>query len=319
MYIQFKTISIGSLVISYFAIMGICLLLYLGFKIIIPAVLFLFLPVLLYFLFRGEVELKTTGDKFLVTWIKKPLFHSQKDSAINLNEVIRWKHERSFRGPESFTIILKNGKQLKFRPAMFSLRDWQSELWKEFDITMRKFQSNTSKEELYNRIAYSGYMAKLNKEGNSIGAKITVIAINVPVGLGEPVFDRLDADIAKALMSINAVKGVEIGAGFNSVIQKGSEHRDEITADGFLSNHAGGVLGGISTGQDIVATLALKPTSSIRLPGRSLTTSGEETEVITTGRHDPCVGIRATPIAEAMLALTLMDHFLRDRGQIGKR
>lgn len=163
MYIQFKTISIGPLVISYFAIMGICLLLYLGFKIIIPAVLFLFLPVLLYFLFRGEVELKTTGDKFLVTWIKKPLFHSQKDSAINLNEVIRWKHERSFRGPESFTIILKNGKQLKFRPAMFSLRDWQSELWKEFDITMRKFQSNTSKEELYNRIAYSGYMAKLNK------------------------------------------------------------------------------------------------------------------------------------------------------------
>ncbi len=118
------------------------------------------------------------------------------------------------------------------------------------------------------------YMAKLNKEGNSIGAKITVVASNVPVGLGEPVFDRLDADIAKALMSINAVKGVEIGAGFNSVVQKGSEHRDEITADGFLSNHAGGVLGGISTGQDIIATLALKPTSSIRLPGRSLTTSG---------------------------------------------
>lgn len=163
------------------------------------------------------------------------------------------------------------------------------------------------------------YMAKLNKEGNSIGAKITVIASNVPVGLGEPVFDRLDADIAKALMSINAVKGVEIGAGFDSVVQKGSEHRDEITADGFLSNHAGGVLGGISSGQDIVANLALKPTSSIRLPGRSLTTSGEETKVVTTGRHDPCVGIRATPIAEAMLALTLMDHFLRDRGQIGRR
>ena len=163
------------------------------------------------------------------------------------------------------------------------------------------------------------YMAALNKEGNSIGAKITVVANHVPLGLGEPVFDRLDADIAKALMSINAVKGVEIGAGFNSVVQKGSEHRDEITADGFLSNHAGGVLGGISTGQDIVATLALKPTSSIRLPGRSLTTRGEETEVITTGRHDPCVGIRATPIAEAMLALTIMDHFLRDRGQIGRR
>ena len=163
------------------------------------------------------------------------------------------------------------------------------------------------------------YMAKLNKEGDSIGAKITVVAMNMPVGLGEPVFDRLDADIAKALMSINAVKGVEIGAGFNSVVQKGSEHRDEITADGFLSNHAGGVLGGISSGQDIVATLALKPTSSIRLPGRSLTTSGEEIEVITTGRHDPCVGIRAAPIAEAMLALTIMDHFLRDRGQIGRR
>jgi len=163
------------------------------------------------------------------------------------------------------------------------------------------------------------YMAKLNKEGNSIGAQVTVVASNVPVGLGEPVFDRLDADIAKALMSINAVKGVEIGAGFNSVVQKGSEHRDEITADGFLSNHAGGVLGGISSGQDIVATLALKPTSSIRLPGRSLTTCGEETEVITTGRHDPCVGIRATPIAEAMLALTIMDHFLRDRGQTGRR
>ena len=163
------------------------------------------------------------------------------------------------------------------------------------------------------------YMAALNKEGNSIGAKITVVANHVPVGLGEPVFDRLDADIAKALMSINAVKGVEIGAGFNSVVQKGSEHRDEITADGFLSNHAGGVLGGISSGQDIVATLALKPTSSIRLPGRSLTTCGEETEVITTGRHDPCVGIRATPIAEAMLALTIMDHFLRDRGQTGRR
>ena len=163
------------------------------------------------------------------------------------------------------------------------------------------------------------YMAKLNKEGNSIGAQITVVASNVPVGLGEPVFDRLDADIAKALMSINEVKGVEIGAGFNSVVQKGSEHRDEITADGFLSNHAGGVLGGISSGQDIVATLALKPTSSIRLPGRSLTTCGEETEVITTGRHDPCVGIRATPIAEAMLALTIMDHFLRDRGQTGRR
>ncbi len=159
------------------------------------------------------------------------------------------------------------------------------------------------------------YMAALNKEGNSIGAKITVQATSVPVGLGEPVFDRLDADIAKAMMSINAVKGVEVGAGFDSVTQKGSEHRDEITPDGFLSNNAGGVLGGISSGQDIVVHMALKPTSSIRLPGRSIDIRGEESEVVTTGRHDPCVGIRATPIAEAMLALVLMDHLLRDRAQ----
>jgi chorismate synthase len=163
------------------------------------------------------------------------------------------------------------------------------------------------------------YMSALNKEGNSIGARITVIARNMPIGLGEPVFDRLDADIAKALMSINAVKGVEIGAGFDSVTQKGSEHRDEIGTAGFASNNAGGVLGGISSGQDICASIALKPTSSIRLPGKSITTSGEETEVITTGRHDPCVGIRATPIAEAMLALVIMDHFLRDRAQNGVR
>tara|TARA_B110000858_G_scaffold198463_1_gene265320 strand:+ start:18364 stop:19434 length:1071 start_codon:yes stop_codon:yes gene_type:complete len=162
------------------------------------------------------------------------------------------------------------------------------------------------------------YMAALSKEGNSIGARITVCATNMPIGLGEPVFDRLDADIAKALMSINAVKGVEIGAGFESVTQKGSEHRDEITPEGFEGNNSGGVLGGISSGQDIVASIALKPTSSIRLPGRSINTAGEADEVITTGRHDPCVGIRATPIAEAMLALVLMDHFLRDRGQIGK-
>lgn len=159
------------------------------------------------------------------------------------------------------------------------------------------------------------YMAALSKEGNSIGARITVCASNVPVGLGEPIFDRLDAEIAGALMSINAVKGVEIGAGFESVVQKGTEHRDEITPDGFESNNAGGVLGGISSGQDIVASIALKPTSSIRLPGKSINTAGEADEVITTGRHDPCVGIRATPIAEAMLALVLMDHLLRDRGQ----
>ena len=161
------------------------------------------------------------------------------------------------------------------------------------------------------------FMTALNKEGNSIGAKIVVQASNVPAGLGEPVFDRLDADIAKALMSINAVKGVEIGAGFDAVAQKGTEHRDEITVDGFLSNNAGGILGGISSGQDIMASIALKPTSSIRIPGKSINTMGEPEEVVTTGRHDPCVGIRATPIAEAMLALVLMDHLLRVRGQIG--
>ncbi len=166
--------------------------------------------------------------------------------------------------------------------------------------------------------AMEEFMAALTKEGNSIGARICVLASNVPAGLGEPIFDRLDADIAKALMSINAVKGVEIGAGFDSVEQRGSEHRDEITPEGFLGNNAGGVLGGISSGQDIVASIALKPTSSIRIPGKSINIRGEADEVVTTGRHDPCVGIRATPIAEAMLALVLMDHLLRDRGQIGE-
>lgn len=159
------------------------------------------------------------------------------------------------------------------------------------------------------------YMAALNKEGNSIGAKITVVASGMPVGLGEPVFDRLDADIAHALMSINAVKGVEMGGGFECVTQKGTEHRDEMTPQGFLSNNAGGVLGGISSGQDIVAHIALKPTSSIRIPGRSIDVQGNPVEVITTGRHDPCVGIRAVPIAEAMLAIVLMDHVLRHRAQ----
>jgi chorismate synthase len=163
--------------------------------------------------------------------------------------------------------------------------------------------------------AMEDYMARLSKEGNSIGAKITVVATGMPVGLGEPVFDRLDADIAHALMSINAVKGVEIGAGFASIEQKGTEHRDEITPEGFLSNNAGGVLGGISTGQDLIASIALKPTSSLRLPGRSVDINGEPVEVVTTGRHDPCVGIRATPIAEAMLAIVLLDHLLRHRGQ----
>ena len=159
------------------------------------------------------------------------------------------------------------------------------------------------------------YMDRLRKEGNSIGARITVTATGVPPGLGEPVFDRLDADIAHALMGINAVKAVAIGAGFAVVEQKGTEHRDEITPDGFLSNHAGGILGGISSGQDIVASIALKPTSSIRLPGRTVNVRGESVEVATHGRHDPCVGIRATPIAEAMLAIVLMDHMLRHRAQ----
>ena len=161
------------------------------------------------------------------------------------------------------------------------------------------------------------YIDALRKEGNSIGAEITVVAEGVPVGLGEPIFDRLDADIAKALMSINAVKGVELGAGFESVEQKGTEHRDEMTSAGFVSNNAGGVLGGISTGQAIVARMALKPTSSILIPGRTIDKRGNETEVVTKGRHDPCVGVRATPIAEAMLAIVLMDHYLRHRGQNG--
>ena len=163
--------------------------------------------------------------------------------------------------------------------------------------------------------ALDEYMRALKKEGNSIGAKVAVIARNVPVGLGEPVYDRLDADIAYAMMGINAVKGVEIGDGFAVVEQKGSEHRDEMTPAGFASNHAGGILGGISSGQDIVVSMALKPTSSITVPGKTINTSGEATEMITKGRHDPCVGIRAVPIAEAMLALVLMDHLLRHRAQ----
>lgn len=159
------------------------------------------------------------------------------------------------------------------------------------------------------------YMQALIKDGNSVGAKVTVIARGVKPGLGEPIFDRLDAELAHALMSINAVKGVEIGDGFASVAQKGTEHRDEMTPEGFLSNHAGGILGGISTGQDIIAHLALKPTSSLRLPGRSIDRNGNAISVETKGRHDPCVGIRATPIAEAMMAIVLMDHYLRHRGQ----
>ncbi len=155
----------------------------------------------------------------------------------------------------------------------------------------------------------------LRKEGDSIGARVTVIARGVPPGWGEPVFDKLDADIASAMMVINAVKGVEIGAGFAAILQKGSEHRDEMAPAGFLSNNAGGILGGISTGQVVVASLAITPTSSIRLTGRTIDVRGEPTEISVHGRHDPCVGLRATPIAEAMLALVLMDHALRQRGQ----
>lgn len=158
---------------------------------------------------------------------------------------------------------------------------------------------------------------QLKKDGDSIGAKLTVVAENLPVGLGDPVFDRLDADIAHALMGINAVKGVEIGDGFDVVTQRGSEHRDEIHPDGFASNHAGGILGGISSGQPLVAHLALKPTSSITVPGKSIDIHGESADVVTRGRHDPCVGIRAVPIAEAMVAIVLMDHLLRHRGQMG--
>ncbi|KTD64518.1 chorismate synthase [Legionella spiritensis] len=163
--------------------------------------------------------------------------------------------------------------------------------------------------------ALGDYIDQLRRQGDSAGARVGVIARNVPVGLGDPVFDRLDATLAHAMMSINAVKGVEIGAGFASVSQKGSEHRDEISRAGFLSNHAGGVLGGISTGQSIVVSMALKPTSSITKPGQTINSSGEEVTVVTKGRHDPCVGIRAVPIAEAMMALVIMDHYLRHKAQ----
>ena len=161
------------------------------------------------------------------------------------------------------------------------------------------------------------FIGQLRKEGNSIGARVNVVAEGVPPGLGEPIFDRLDADIAHAMMSINAVKGVEIGAGFACVEQKGTEHRDEITPQGFLSNRAGGILGGISSGQDILVSIAFKPTSSLWLPARSVDSAGQAVDVVTKGRHDPCVGIRATPIAEAMLAICLLDHVLRQRGQNG--
>ncbi|KON80144.1 chorismate synthase [Azoarcus sp. PA01] len=165
--------------------------------------------------------------------------------------------------------------------------------------------------------ALEDYMDELRKSGDSVGARIDVVASGVPVGWGEPVYDRLDADIAYAMMGINAVKGVEIGAGFSSVAQRGTEHSDEMAPEGFLSNNAGGVLGGISTGQDILVSMAVKPTSSIRLDRRSIDKQGDAVVINTHGRHDPCVGIRATPIAEAMLAIVLMDHALRHRAQCG--
>lgn len=158
-------------------------------------------------------------------------------------------------------------------------------------------------------------LREIKKEHNSIGAKVTVVANNVPVGLGEPVFDRIDADIAHAMMGINAVKGVEVGAGFASVEQTGAEHRDQMRSNGFQSNNAGGILGGITTGQQIVVNLALKPTSSIQVPGLTINKQGEEVEIVTRGRHDPCVGIRAVPIVEAMLALVLVDHLMRNHAQ----
>lgn len=159
------------------------------------------------------------------------------------------------------------------------------------------------------------FMDELRSAGDSIGARINVIAKGVPVGLGEPVFDKLEAEIAKGLMSINAVRGVEFGDGFECVRQRGSEHRDELTPDGFKKNSSGGTLGGISSGQDILVSIALKPTSSIQVPGATIDKQGQAAQIVTTGRHDPCVGLRATPIAEAMMALTLMDHYLRHRGQ----
>lgn len=161
------------------------------------------------------------------------------------------------------------------------------------------------------------FMDALRKRGDSVGARVGVLATGVPVGLGEPVFDRLEADIGKAMMSINAVKGVEVGDGFGVVTQHGSEHRDEMSPQGFLSNHAGGVLGGVSTGQDITVSIAVKPTSSIRKPGRTVDVDGNAAEVSVGGRHDPCIGIRAVPVAEAMLALVLADHWLRNRAQNG--
>jgi len=191
------------------------------------------------------------------------------------------------------------------------------------DVTPRAFDLNAVEDNVFfwpdaeQVPELEKYMDALRKSGDSVGARVNVVADNVPPGWGEPIYGKLDGDLAAALMSINAVKGVEIGAGFAAVAQRGIEHRDEITPQGFLSNHAGGILGGISTGQPVLASMALKPTSSILIPGRSVNLAGEPVEMRTIGRHDPCVGIRATPIAEAMVALVLMDHALRHRAQCG--
>ena len=204
---------------------------------------------------------------------------------------------------EHFGILIR-GYLSQLGPVQLELKDWNA-------VDQNPFFSPDP-----DKVAeLEAYMDALRKEGNSVGARVNVKAEGVPVGWGEPIFDRLDADIAHAMMSINAVKGVEIGAGFESVVQKGTEHRDEMTPEGYLSNHAGGVLGGISSGQDIEVSIALKPTSSLRLPGQSVDIHGQSDTVITEGRHDPCVGIRATPIGEAMLAIVLMDHMLRHRAQ----
>lgn len=206
---------------------------------------------------------------------------------------------------EKFGIVIR-GYMAQLGPIEIPFVSWD-------DVTSNPFfaPNNGKVDEL------EAYMDQLRKDGDSIGARINVVATGVPVGWGEPVFDRLDADIAYAMMSINAVKGVEVGAGFACVAQRGTEHSDQMTPQGFLSNQSGGVLGGISTGQDIQVSMAIKPTSSIRLDRQSIDVDGESTIVNTHGRHDPCVGIRATPIAEAMLALVLIDHALRHRAQNG--
>ncbi|MBZ0105393.1 MAG: chorismate synthase [Sulfuricella denitrificans] len=208
----------------------------------------------------------------------------------------KWLHER-------YGIVIR-GYMSQLGPIEIPFRNWEDVSQNPFFVADSSFTQQLE-----------DYMDSLRKSGDSIGAKLTVVAENVPVGWGEPVYDRLDADIAYALMSINAAKGVEIGAGFACVTQKGSEHGDELTPQGFASNHAGGILGGISSGQDVVAHIAIKPTSSIRIPRHSINRAGEPIMVETHGRHDPCVGIRATPIAEAMLAIVLMDHALRQRAQ----